>query len=99
MVGVMVQLQKDADWETRVDAAFAKLDSNGDGYIDLEELLAQLPFEAEESYDGERVMEVDFLTHGSFLGNCASFATDAALVCATAGLLVEGADLRLPVDD
>lgn len=54
----MVQLQKDGDWESRVDAAFAKLDSNGDGYIDLEELLAQLPFETEESYDGERLMEV-----------------------------------------
>lgn len=53
-----MQLQKDGDWETRVDAAFAKLDSNGDGYIDLEELLAQLPFETEESYDGERLMEV-----------------------------------------
>ena len=53
-----MQLQKDGDWESRVDAAFAKLDSNGDGYIDLEELLAQLPFEAEESYDGERLMEV-----------------------------------------
>ena len=55
---VGLQLQKDGDWETRVDAAFAKLDSNGDGYIDLEELLAQLPFESEESYDGERLMEV-----------------------------------------
>ena len=53
-----MQLQKDGDWESRVDAAFAKLDSNGDGYIDLEELLAQLPFEAQESYDGERLMEV-----------------------------------------
>lgn len=53
-----MQLQKDGDWETRVDAAFCKLDSNGDGYIDLEELLAQLPFESEESYDGERLMEV-----------------------------------------
>ena len=53
-----MQLQKDGDWETRVDAAFGKLDSNGDGYIDLEELLAQLPFESEESYDGERLMEV-----------------------------------------
>ena len=53
-----MQLQKDGDWESRVDAAFAKLDSNGDGYIDLEELLAQLPFETEESYDGERLMEV-----------------------------------------
>ncbi len=51
-------MQKDGDWESRVDAAFAKLDSNGDGYIDLEELLAQLPFEAQESYDGERLMEV-----------------------------------------
>lgn len=53
-----VQLQKTGDWDARVDAAFAKLDSNGDGYIDLEELLAQLPFEAEESYDGERLIEV-----------------------------------------
>ena len=53
-----MQLQKDGDWESRVDAAFAKLDSNGDGYIDLEELLAQLPFEVEETYDGERLMEV-----------------------------------------
>ncbi|KAL0030347.1 hypothetical protein WJX77_011206 [Trebouxia sp. C0004] len=51
------ELQKEGDWESRVDAAFAKLDSNGDGYIDLEELLAQLPFEAQESYDGERRME------------------------------------------
>ena len=39
-------------------AAFAKLDSNGDGYIDLEELLAQLPFQTAEAYDGERLMEV-----------------------------------------
>ncbi len=57
-----MQLQKDGDWESRVDAAFAKLDSNGDGYIDLEELLAQLPFEAQESYDGERLMEVGCCT-------------------------------------
>ena len=55
-----MQLQKDGDWEARVSAAFAKLDGNGDGFIDLEELLAQLPFEAAESYDGERLMEVSY---------------------------------------
>ena len=41
-----------------MNAAFAKLDSNGDGYIDLEELLAQLPFQTAEAYDGERLMDV-----------------------------------------
>ena len=55
---VPLQLQKDGDWEARVSTAFGKLDSNGDGFIDLEELLAQLPFEAAESYDGERLREV-----------------------------------------
>ena len=53
-----LQLQKHGAWEDRVDAAFAKLDINGDGYIDLEELLAQLPFQTAEAYEGERVMEV-----------------------------------------
>lgn len=38
-------LQQDVLWEKWVDMAFQKLDSNGDGFIDLEELIAKLPID------------------------------------------------------
>jgi Ca2+-binding EF-hand superfamily protein len=40
-----LQLQQDVLWEKWVDMAFQKLDSNGDGFIDLEELIAKLPID------------------------------------------------------
>ena len=40
--------------------AFTKLDSNGDGFIDLEELISKLPLEAETdtATRNERLLEV-----------------------------------------
>lgn len=77
-----------------MDAAFAKLDSNGDGYIDLEELLAQLPFEAQESYDGERLMEV---------GCCITEAVDSISQAAVRPVWMVGGALcvtgRIPIRD
>lgn len=80
-----LQLQKHGTWDSRVDAAFAKLDSNGDGYIDLEELLAQLPFQTAENYDGERLMEVKIAPHHvevsySANGVSAGFVSSLALL-------------------
>ena len=64
-----------------MDAAFAKLDSNGDGYIDLEELLAQLPFQTAEAYEGERLMEVScFCTSGVHWG-LQNFTEDLQCAC------------------
>ena len=55
------QLQKDSEWAKWVDLAFAKLDTNDDGYIDLEELIAQLPgmgVGIDERRDSERLLAV-----------------------------------------
>ena len=57
----MLQLQKDSEWAKWVDLAFAKLDTNDDGYIDLEELIAQLPgmgVGIDERRDSDRLLAV-----------------------------------------
>lgn len=57
----MLQLQKDGEWAKWVDLAFAKLDTNNDGYIDLEELIVQLPgmgVGIDERRDSERLLAV-----------------------------------------
>ena len=57
----VLQLQKDGDWAKWVDLAFAKLDTNDDGYIDLEELIAQLPgmgVGVDKRQDSERLLAV-----------------------------------------
>jgi calcium-dependent protein kinase len=33
----------ESEWDTYVEAAFSRLDRDGDGYIDLDEILAELP--------------------------------------------------------
>ena len=47
----------------------SSIDGNGDGFIDLDKPLAQLPFEATESYDGERLAEVSSLCRLISLGH------------------------------
>ena len=57
----LLQLQKDGEWAKWVDLAFSKLDTNDDGYIDLEELIAQLPgmgVGVDERQDSERLLAV-----------------------------------------
>lgn len=49
------QLQADTQWGYWVQLAFQKLDSNGDGYISLDEIVLQLPVEG--STDSERLLE------------------------------------------
>ena len=63
----MLQLQKDGEWAKWVDLAFAKLDTNDDGYIDLEELIAQLPgmgVGIDERRDSERLLAVSARSRG-----------------------------------
>lgn len=61
-MGFAVQLQQDKLWSTWVDVAFNKLDSNGDGYIDLDELISLLPADGDTdaSLHSERLLEVGF---------------------------------------
>ena len=52
-------LQKDSLWSRWVDVAFGKLDSNGDGYIDLDELINRLPMlTGTDNPEAERVLAV-----------------------------------------
>jgi hypothetical protein len=37
------QLMQTQEWNEYVDAAFSRLDMDGDGFIELEELLTQMP--------------------------------------------------------
>lgn len=37
------QVMETSDWAALVDAAFSRLDADGDGFIELDELLARLP--------------------------------------------------------
>lgn len=57
---LLVQLQQDSLWSKWVDMAFQKLDSNGDGFLDLEEIISQLPVEDAENVTTrrERLLEV-----------------------------------------
>ncbi|KAI3434801.1 hypothetical protein D9Q98_002859 [Chlorella vulgaris] len=48
-------LQNDSQWGRWVQMAFDRLDKNGDGWLDLEELAQQLPDDG--SSDAERVLE------------------------------------------
>ena len=51
--------QKDKLWSRWVDVAFSKLDSNGDGYIDLDELIVRLPMlTGTDNPEAERVLAV-----------------------------------------
>ena len=58
-----LQLQQDNLWSKWVDMAFQKLDSNGDGFLDLEEIISQLPMEDAENVTTrrERLLEVNTL--------------------------------------
>ena len=54
-----MQLQEDHLWSRWVDLAFAKLDSNGDGFIDLDELIARLPVvTGTDNSESERMLAV-----------------------------------------
>ena len=37
------QIMQTAEWQEYVDVAFSRLDVDGDGYIELTELLARMP--------------------------------------------------------
>ncbi|KAI7836721.1 hypothetical protein COHA_009419 [Chlorella ohadii] len=50
------QLQSDSQWGAWVQMAFDRLDSNGDGYLSLDELMDQLPAN-DGSSDAERMLE------------------------------------------
>ena len=53
------QLQEDHLWTRWVDLAFGKLDSNGDGFIDLEELISRLPIvTGADNPESERMLAV-----------------------------------------
>lgn len=39
----LVQLKEDSLWAEWTDVAFEKLDSNGDGYISLDEIMSTMP--------------------------------------------------------
>ena len=58
-----MQLQQDKLWASWVDLAFSKLDSNGDGFIDLDELISNLPVDLENDSDtrNKLLLEVDIL--------------------------------------
>ena len=52
-------MQQDTLWSRWVDIAFGKLDSNGDGFIDLDELLVRLPvLTGTDNPEAERVLAV-----------------------------------------
>ena len=57
---MLMQLQQDNLWSKWVEMAFKKLDSNGDGFIDLDEIISQLPMEDAENVTTrrERLLEV-----------------------------------------
>ena len=58
----MAQLQEDHLWSRWVDLAFGKLDSNGDGFIDLEELISRLPaITGSDNPESERMLAVSSL--------------------------------------
>lgn len=64
LIWVLVQLQQDELWSKWVDLAFQKLDINGDGFIDLNELVSKLPVDDDvkgSTAKTERVLEVIFL--------------------------------------
>ena len=65
----MLQLQQDELWSKWVELAFQKLDANGDGYIDLNELVSQLPQDDEvnqKTAKTERILEVLIAAHLTF---------------------------------
>ena len=57
-----MRVQQDNLWSRWVDIAFAKLDGNGDGFIDLEELISRLPIlTGTDNPEAERVLAVSGL--------------------------------------
>jgi Ca2+-binding EF-hand superfamily protein len=36
-------MMQEQEWQSYVDGAFSRMDLDGDGYIDLDELLSELP--------------------------------------------------------
>jgi len=39
----LLQVMQEQEWQSYVDQAFSRMDLDGDGYIDLDELLSELP--------------------------------------------------------
>ena len=59
LVLACLQLQQDQLGSRWVDLAFGKLDSNGDGFIDLNELITRLPMvTGADNPENERVLAV-----------------------------------------
>ncbi|GBF98366.1 calcium dependent kinase [Raphidocelis subcapitata] len=51
------QIMQTQEWSAYVDAAFSRLDVDGDGFIELEELTQRLPADFLEGNDAERLAE------------------------------------------
>ena len=61
LLRVCCGVQQDKLWSRWVEVAFGKLDSNGDGYIDLDELIIRLPMlTGTDNPEAERVLAVSF---------------------------------------
>jgi calcium-dependent protein kinase len=54
-----VQVMQEQEWQSYVDQAFNRMDLDGDGFIDLDELLSELPaaYFSEPSSEDERIAE------------------------------------------
>jgi calcium-dependent protein kinase len=50
---------QEQEWQSYVDQAFSRMDLDGDGFIDLDELLSELPaaYFSEPSSEDERIAE------------------------------------------
>ena len=59
-----VQLKGDSLWAKWTDVAFSKLDSNGDGFISLDEIVSTMPTsDSDDEYNAHLVAVSQARTH------------------------------------